>query len=583
MLLIKLLKLNSKNSLLFYLIFLFFSSALSNEPVDIWKKKNNQTKQNVQSDTNNSEKNSSINYQKKNNLEEIKITDSNVEDETVDLIGLYDPEENDLKLTMWSNTDGIIIKNTFKRIEKIKLSNFSEKIFVDTIFTYSYDPKSNLSQEDFLKLKINWLVKNNKIKLIEQFLNVNPEFSGKSKLIKYLVDHYIESGNISTSCENSEHINKDIKDNYLDKFRIYCLILNKKKEQAQLNFDLLREEGRSDKFFDGKILFLLGINETPDNKISEKNLLYFYLSSVTVENFKYQPNQKTKKNIWKYLTASNLISIDKIEDPKIINNYEIAAQNDTFEKNKIFEIYLSIPFSISQLINAETAYMSLNGYESRALIYQKILLSDNVENKLELLFLLQNLFNKDNLGNIYKDYLSNSLKELNTNEIPDNFKKIVEKNIILEKEKELGKIKYDDKILHRSKVIKLFTEENPDTEKIEKDFKNIAKKISRNKKYFFSIKDTIVLETLRSEGFEMPKEFNNSSIATNLTVPPNLNALIEKNEIGMLMLKLTEIIGSDDIESLDPETLYFIVNLLNKAKIKKVRNKILNLTLPLRV
>ena len=51
----------------------------------------------------------------------------------------------------------------------------------------------------------------------------------------------------------------------------------------------------------------------------------------------------------------------------------------------------------------------------------------------------------------------------------------------------------------------------------------------------------------------------------------------------MLMLKLTEIIGSDDIESLDPETLYFIVNLLNKAKIKKVRNKILNLTLPLRV
>ena len=583
MLLIKLLKLNSKNSLLFYLIFLFFSSALSNEPVDIWKKKNNQTKQNLQSDTNNSEKNSSINYQKKNNLEEIKITDSNVEDETVDLIGLYDPEENDLKLTMWSNTDGIIIKNTFKRIEKIKLSNFSEKIFVDTIFTYSYDPKSNLSQEDFLKLKINWLVKNNKIKLIEQFLNVNPEFSGKSKLIKYLVDHYIESGNISTSCENSEHINKEIKDNYLDKFRIYCLILNKKKEQAQLNFDLLREEGRSDKFFDGKILFLLGINETPDNKISEKNLLYFYLSSVTVENFKYQPNQKTKKNIWKYLTASNLISIDKIEDPKIINNYEIAAQNDTFEKNKIFEIYLSIPFSISQLINAETAYMSLNGYESRALIYQKILLSDNVENKLELLFLLQNLFNKDNLGNIYKDYLSNSLKELNTNEIPDNFKKIVEKNIILEKEKELGKIKYDDKILHRSKVIKLFTEENPDTEKIEKDFKNIAKKISRNKKYFFSIKDTIVLETLRSEGFEMPKEFNNSSIATNLTVPPNLNALIEKNEIGMLMLKLTEIIGSDDIESLDPETLYFIVNLLNKAKIKKVRNKILNLTLPLRV
>ena len=63
----------------------------------------------------------------------------------------------------------------------------------------------------------------------------------------------------------------------------------------------------------------------------------------------------------------------------------------------------------------------------------------------------------------------------------------------------------------------------------------------------------------------------------------SLNELIEKNEIGMLMLKLVEIIGSDDVENLDPETLYFIVSLLNKAKIKKVRNKILNLTLPLRV
>ena len=41
--------------------------------------------------------------------------------------------------------------------------------------------------------------------------------------------------------------------------------------------------------------------------------------------------------------------------------------------------------------------------------------------------------------------------------------------------------------------------------------------------------------------------------------------------------------GGDEVKNLDPETLYFIVNLLNKAKIKKIRNEILNLTLPLRV
>ena len=78
----------------------------------------------------------------------------------------------------------------------------------------------------------------------------------------------------------------------------------------------------------------------------------------------------------------------------------------------------------------------------------------------------------------------------------------------------------------------------------------------------------------------MPKDLNMDLLSKNLTVPSNIDLLVDKGEIGMLMFKLVEIIGSDDIENLDPETLYFIVNLLNKAKIKKVRKQILNLALP---
>ena len=81
----------------------------------------------------------------------------------------------------------------------------------------------------------------------------------------------------------------------------------------------------------------------------------------------------------------------------------------------------------------------------------------------------------------------------------------------------------------------------------------------------------------------MPKDLNINQLTNNLTIPGNIKTLVEKGETGMLMLKLVEIIGSDEIENLDPETLYFIVNVLNKAKIKKTRNQILNLTLPLRV
>ena len=588
--LLKLLSELNKNNKIFYIlliIFTFFKTSNANEPVDIWKNSEIQKKNSSEKSLVKPKEEIKINFNKINNntINEIEITENKNQDENKDikLVGLYDPQKNDLNLDMWSNTDGETIKTTFRRIEKIKLSKFSEDMFVNTIMTYSYAPKNKLSEKEFLDLKLNWLIKNNKNSLIEKFLNNNLEFNGKSKLIKHLVDHYISSADLSEGCKKSNFISKDIKDSYLEKFRIYCLILNKKNEEAQLNFDLLREQGKSDKFFDSKILFLLGINSKTVEKISDKNLLYFYLSSVTIENFKYEPTQKTDKNIWKYLTASNLINIEKLEDPEVIKKYEIAANEGNFDKDKIFEIYLSVPFSINQLINADTVYQTLTGYESRALIYQKILLSDNLENKLNLLFLLKELFEKDKLKNVYSEYLSNTLKNIDPNEIPEEFNKIVNRNIILEKNNDLGKIKYDDKVLHRSKVIKLFSGENINEDKINKDFIKIYKKISKNKKYFFSIKDVMLLESLFSDGIEMPKDLNIKELSKDLTIPKNINLLVEKGEIGMLMFKLVEIIGSDDVENLDPETLYFIVNVLNKANIKKVRNQILYLTLPLRV
>jgi len=585
MLLIKSLNLNSKFFLTFFLAFSFCFSATGEEAVDIWNEKKDKTEEKILRKNNISQE-TKIDFSKievKEKKQEIKISDNENTDPEIKLVGLYEPQKNDLNLDMWSSTDGDIIKDTLARIDKIKLSKFSEEIFVNTILTYSYPPKNKFSQDEFLKLKLNWLIKNNKINLIENFLNNNSQFSGKSKLIKYLVDFYIASADISEGCKKANFINKEIKDNYLEKFRIYCLILNKKQEEAQLNFDLLREEGRSDKFFNDKILFLLGMKEKANKKILDNNLLNFYLSSITVEDFKYDPTEKTNKNIWKYLNASNLISINYTEDKEAMRKYEIAANEGTFDQDKIFEFYKSVPFHVNQLINAETVHRSLEGYEARSLIYQKILLSDNTENKLNLLFLLKDLFEKDKLTNVYTKHLSDILEEMDPKDIPDNFVKIVKRNIISEDVSVLGKIKYDDKVLHRSKVIKIFTEKNPNKKKIKKDFSSVYKKIKRNKKYFFSIKDVILLETLSSDGLKIPKELDINKLSENLTIPTNINLLVKNNEIGLLMLKLVEIIGSDDIQNLDPETLYFIVNILNKAKIKKVRNQILNLTLPLRV
>ena len=92
------------------------------------------------------------------------------------------------------------------------------------------------------------------------------------------------------------------------------------------------------------------------------------------------------------LVASNLIVIDELEDSETIKKYEVAANDGSFDKNKIFEIYMSIPFSINQLLNATTIYQGLEGYEGRALVYQRALLSDNIENKLKVTFSLKDSF-----------------------------------------------------------------------------------------------------------------------------------------------------------------------------------------------
>ena len=133
-----------------------------------------------------------------------------------------------------------------------------------------------MTENEFVKLKIDWLLENNRSELMESFLKQNEEFDGKSRAVQYLVDESIAQANIKEGCEKIKFIDSKIKDPYLEKFKIYCLVLSNNKSQARLLLDLLREQKKSDKFFDDKINYLLGISDKTSNKINEK-LLNFYL------------------------------------------------------------------------------------------------------------------------------------------------------------------------------------------------------------------------------------------------------------------------------------------------------------------
>ena len=249
--------------------------------------------------------------------------------------------------------------------------------------------------------------------------------------------------------------------------------------------------------------------------------------------------------------------------------------------SKILAKYKQIPFDLNILINAKNSYQSLNESDARAIIYQKYLLSESIQTKIENLFLLEELFKKANLTNVYSKFLSDKLEEIGIENLPEDYREAAQARIISNEDLFLGKVKYNDKILHQSKILKYYVE-GENKKKIQKDIDKIFKKITKNKKYFISAKDLALADTLITDGFSLPSNFKYNELAKKFNVPNNLLKLIENDQKAFLAIKIVEIIGEDEPYQLDPETIYFVTNLLNKMNLFTIRNKVLNSALPLR-
>ena len=567
------------------ILFLYFTPLKSEEKIDIWNKKDK--KQSTEKKKKIDEKESQVlNLDSINTIElnqKIKVEDGSINEnfKPTKVFGIYDPAENDFNLNMWSSTEGEDVKASLKRIEKIKLSKTANQILERILLSFSYAPKG-MDEDEFANLKVNWLIKNKRLDLIESFLKQNDEFKSKSKAVQYLVDENIAKAKLSEGCEKIKFIDAKIKDAYLEKFKIYCLIFKDKKSEAQLLLDLLREQKQSNNFYDDKINFLLGVTNKTTNKISEKNLLNFYLSSITDKEFNFKPNKNTKKEIWKYLNASNLIKLEDASDKERLKELEVAANQEQIDKDTIFKMYQQVTFNLNELVNAKNVYQTLPVSDARPLIYQKYLLSEDNESKIEYLFLLEELFKKDNLLNIYSKFLSDKIEEIGIDNIPKKYQEVAQSRIIDDNEFILGKVRYNDKVLHQSKIIKYYIEEE-NKKKVQKDIDKIFKKISKNRKYFYSAKDLALADSLISDGFTLPSNFDYKELSKKYDIPNNLLKLIDNNQNAFLALKIVEIIGEDEVHQLDPETIYFITNLLNKMNLKQIRNIVFNSALPLRI
>ena len=587
------LKLLNKKLFLISFIFIFISNTLAEDkPSDIWNITEQQTQElistkDLSQDNNQSDnkilENSIYKMQPKSIKSQIEF-DQNLASDQVRILGLYDPEDNGLDINMWTNSDGDQLKNIFAKLKKIEFSEDAKEIMNISVLTNSHYPKKNISSEEFLQFKSDWLIKNSDLDLIKTYLLKNQIIDVQPKLTKFLIDEYLSNFEIKRACEIFSKNSKPINDDYLIKFNIYCLIKDGKNEEAQLIYDLKKEMGFKNEYFENKINYLFKYTDKADEIISEETIFDFHLAHQTNPNFSFEPNESTKKIIWKYLSSANLLSSFKeieITELNRISVIEKAVHNQNYPENDLFQIYKRFQFNINQLLNAAEFYKSLSSIEGRALIYQKILLESEGIEKLKLLKILKESFKKDNLDNAFDKELKKFLEDFNPIEIPDNLTSFYYTNIEIKDDKK-KKIKFNNEILHQSKLLNYFNGDYTKN-KIEKDINNFLKKVKKNKKYTLTVKDQIFLDSLRSDGIEIDEKFNDLFEQDISTIPTDIQVMINNDEKGAALLRLVEVIGQDRLDRIDDDTMYFIISTLNQLNINILRNKILLKVLPLKV
>ena len=586
----KILKLLNKRNLSIVIITLLFPFYLVAEekPVDIWNI-DKQEAESISEENLSIEKKEEISQssiykmQSDKNEDSIKL-DQDLTSKTIKIAGLYDPQDYGLSISMWSNSDGSTLKKLFKSIDKYKLSKDASEILNISLLTNAYLPNQNITDDEFLKFKTNWLIKNSNLELIEEYLIKNQITNLHPELMRYMVDRYLSQSDVKKSCEIFSKIKEPLQDEYLSKFNLYCLINYGKNEEAQLILDLKKELGFKDEYFENKINYLFGYIDEANKDISENSILDFHLAHRTNPEFTFDPKKDTPKLIWKYLSTSNLLyRIQDIEITDIdkISTIEKATHDKNYSEEDLFELYKRFQFNINQLLNTKEFYKSLSSVEGKALVYQRLLLTEEPKLKLELLKILKDIFESEGIGNAFDLELTKFLKKIDEIDVPSNFTTFYKQNI--KNDKIVNKqIKYNNKILHQSKLVNYFNGDYAKS-KIEEDLDKFLKKIKKDKKYFLSKKDIIFLEALKSDGIKISKKYENLYEVNKSEMPRDIQEMIDNEEIGAALLRIVEVIGPEKIEDIDDDTVYFIISTLNQLNAGLIRNRLLLKVLPLKV
>ena len=531
------------------------------EPKDIWKKskeiKIQDSEKKIIKDKNlNKDLPQTIFDKEKIDLGFNKISQSGeIKDDEI-IFGLYEPQETNINLNFWSvidkDTYDRFIKNILKK-DKKSLTALSERI----LFT-----KTNLSSfpdkgKKHLEFITEWLIKNQKMNLSDRVVKQNKIINNNSQLIKFLFIHYLSNGQIDKACNYINLKNASVQNVELDKFKIFCLLNNKKIKQALSQLELTRETNSLDNFFIEKINFLTGISNSKGAKnfdnVFNAHLTIKVINDDEIKFEDFSKNKELRNYFFKSGIANKLLEEtmkksspdEKNKLNELVIFLERSANEDLYKSKKILEIYKKYNFSFDQLFKVDDAVQNLKRPESHAILYQAMLLAQKPETKIKILNSLREKLILNGLAKIAEPvYYGELIKISNTR------KDLIDKNLFKEIEiynqnKNKNNQEFDNNFLYTSELKKLLIKgiDKKDKKKILKLLSNFDKKV-KDKTYKLNNKDIALINLLKREKIDLPGSLTKFVYDQKVYIPNEIFNALEKKLNDDALLKTLIFLGN---------------------------------------
>ena len=537
---ILLLQLSKRFLISLILIFFCLINFSFAEPKDIWKKsKEIKIQENEKK------------IIKNNNL------DKDLPQTVFDIIfGLYEPQETKISLNFWSVVDQStydrFIKNILKKNKK-SLTALSERILFTKTNLSSFPDKGKMHLEFITE----WLIKNQKMNLSDKVVKQNKVINNNSQLIKFLFTHYLSNGQIDKACNYINLKNATVQNVELDKFKIFCLLNNKKIKQALSQLELTRETNSLDNFFVEKINFLTGISDRKGAKNFD-NVFNAHLTIKVINNeeIKFENFSKSKElrnYFFKSGIANKLLeetmkkssTDEKNKLNELVIFLERSANEELYQIKKILEIYKKYNFSFDQLFRVDDAVKKLKRPESHAILYQAMLLAQKPEAKIKILNSFREKLTLNGLAKIAEPVYFSEL-----NKISNTRKDLVDKNLFKEIEiynqnKNKNNQEFDNNFIYSSELKKILIKkiDKKDKKKILKLLSNFDKKIKDNT-YKLNNKDIALINLLKREKIDLPGSLAKFVYNQKIYIPNEIFNALEKKSNDDALLKTLIFIGN---------------------------------------